>query len=506
MGQVLYRKYRPQKFDQVIGQEFVVTTIKNQIKSNKIAHSYLFSGPRGVGKTTVARLLAKAVNCSDHQDGEPCGKCQNCIAFDENSAIDIVEMDGASHNGVDNVRENIIEAIKMAPSNGRYRVFIIDEVHMLTGQAFNALLKTLEEPPEHAVFIMATTEPHKVPDTIKSRCQHFNFSRIAQEKLFKKLKDITEQEDVKIADEILWKIVELSCGYARDAESLLGQILSLNKAEVTVEEAVLILPTDNNKQAIDFIKNLEEKKLTVCMDYINSLSDQGVDFKIFTSDLLKVVRQTIKKYINDGENTKALQLNQILKGLMEVSYDIRRSDVAQLPLEIFVVEYCLQNNNQVSGKKKTTEDTERKKSNLEKAKEDNIHNEDKSHDKEEINVVNSESGVKTGQTNNEPVFELEELKAKWGRCCEIVSRSNIALPLVLQKGEPIAVYGNRVHIAFRHSFHFETMSQKKNLELLREAINEVMGTAVEVMPIFEQDEAEKVVGDLAQAFGGTIID
>ena len=230
MQSTLYRKYRPQTFKEVVGQNHIKTTIQSELESGKIAHAYLFSGPRGLGKTTMARLFAKAVNCLNRKEGEsePCNVCDACKEVIEAKSLDVIEIDAASHTGVDNVRENIINNSRFTPTSRKYKVFIIDEVHMLSTAAFNALLKTLEEPPAHAIFILATTEIHKVPQTIISRCQHFDFRKVSENDIFKRLSLIVTQEGKSVDKSVLESIAYYAEGCIRDAESLLGQILSLD--------------------------------------------------------------------------------------------------------------------------------------------------------------------------------------------------------------------------------------------------------------------------------------
>ena len=297
MSNVLYRKYRPQKLADIIGQKHIVQTLFNAIKNNHLGQAYLFTGPRGTGKTSVARILAKTINCQDLKDVQACGKCFNCLTITAGRSLDIIEIDAASHTGVDNVRE-IIEAIKLPPTSLKFKVYIIDEVHMLSTGAFNALLKTLEEPPAHVIFILATTEIHKVPETIISRCQRFDFSRLPIQNIIEKLSLIAKSEEIKISPESLEMIALASEGGMRDAESLLGQIMALEDKNITVKEVEEILGT-TDRQSVGVIAgmiiNSETEK---AIEKINALFADGYDLEIFTKSLINYFRQLMLLKIN----------------------------------------------------------------------------------------------------------------------------------------------------------------------------------------------------------------
>ena len=244
----LYRKYRPITFDDVVGQDTIVKTLKNAIENNKLAHAYLFCGPRGTGKTSIAKLLAKTVNCTS--DGEkPCGKCQNCLDIQESSHPDVVEMDAATNNGVDEIRE-LIEKVKYAPMQGKYKVYIIDEVHMITPNAFNALLKTLEEPPEYCIFVLCTTEPHKILPTIVSRCQRFDFNKIPNQVIKGRLRQVVNAENIKCDENALQLISELAEGGMRDALSILDQCIAYCEDNVTAILNIQNIPIKNNNNQL----------------------------------------------------------------------------------------------------------------------------------------------------------------------------------------------------------------------------------------------------------------
>ncbi|MFH2018535.1 MAG: DNA polymerase III subunit gamma/tau [bacterium] len=291
----LYRKYRPQTFENVIGQTHIIQTITNEISMGRVAQAYLFSGSRGVGKTTTARLLAKAMNCQNRKDGkfEPCEECLSCKEITGGRSIDVIEIDAASQTGVDNVRENIIENAQFKPTASKFKIFIIDEVHMLSNSSFNALLKTLEEPPAHAIFILATTELHKLPDTVISRCQRFNFKKIKFDDMLKRLEELAKSEGVKIDKDVLKRIINKSDGCLRDAESLLGQIFSLNIKKITTEDAQMILPTADAETVLNYVECLIQKNAGDAIRTVNHLGESGASLDQFAHDLFEILRLMI---------------------------------------------------------------------------------------------------------------------------------------------------------------------------------------------------------------------
>ena len=290
MYQALYRKYRPKSFEDVVGQEVIVQTLTNAVKNDMVSHAYLFNGPRGTGKTSIAKIYAKILNCNDLNDMKACEKCDSCTQINNNQNIDVIEIDAASNNGVDEIRE-IRNKIGLVPSNSKYKIYIIDEVHMLTNQAFNALLKTLEEPPKHIIFIFATTEPHKIPTTILSRCQRFDFKKIHDEKIVKRLKQIVEIEQIKITDEALKEIAFLSDGGLRDSISLLDQAISYSDDEITVQNIHDINGSITKEEVRSLINYLCDKNLEECLKSIESYDANG-------KSMSKIVRSVIEELKN----------------------------------------------------------------------------------------------------------------------------------------------------------------------------------------------------------------
>jgi len=355
---VLYRKYRPKTFGEIVGQEHIIKTLTNALKLDKIAHAYLFTGVRGTGKTSVARLLAKAVNCLERKNSEPCNKCQACEEINQNKSMDLVEIDAASNRGIDEIRE-LRDGIKFSPSSLKYKVFIIDEVHMLTREAFNALLKTLEEPPAHVIFILATTEIHKVPQTIISRCQKFDFHKLTLDEIVERLNWIANQEKVKIEKSALELIAVNADGSVRDGESLLGQIMSMEDKNITLEEVQSILGIVDIKAVQDLVQYLIEKENGKAISHINDISNHGYDLIQFTKSLIgylrkmmilkvdpnlsklvtiELTKEQISGIVQQSEKFTSTDLIKFIRLFIQAGNEIKLADFPQLPLELAIVE------------------------------------------------------------------------------------------------------------------------------------------------------------------------
>lgn len=287
----LYRTYRPSTFDEVAGQQHIVRTIKNALRTGKIAHAYLFAGPRGTGKTTMARLLAKALNC-ENGIGCQCNECKNCKAINEGTHPDVLEIDGASNNGVDEIRE-LIDKVKYGTILGRYKVYIIDEVHMITPGAFNALLKTLEEPPEHVIFIMATTEPHKILPTILSRCQRYDFSKVSDDDIKMRIKTVLDAEGIQSNDEAINLIVSLADGGMRDALSILDQVLAYSSDHLNVEDILDMFALESTEEKIALINSIANGDVVDVLNRLNDYVSRGTDIKRLTNDLLMILKDLL---------------------------------------------------------------------------------------------------------------------------------------------------------------------------------------------------------------------
>jgi DNA polymerase-3 subunit gamma/tau len=504
MSLALYRKYRPQSWSDLTGQNHIKVTLKNEIESDKISHAYLFTGPRGIGKTTTARLFAKAINCLNRKEGEsePCNKCDSCLELVIGNDLDIMEIDAASHTGVDNVRENIIANARFTPVKRKFKVFIIDEVHMLSISAFNALLKILEEPPSHAIFILATTEVHKVPATIISRCQRFDFKKINIEELVNRLSWICQQEKVRVSKNVLNSIARASEGSLRDAESLLGQVLSLGDKEISEEEASLIIPASNYNLVLELLDDLIYKNIEKSIGLINRLVDEGVDLLQFTDDLLEFLRKIIlakisgnlKDYsleVDDEMEKKTMEISKefsvadlviLIKLFSEKKFEIKTAAIPQLPLEIAIIEYC------------SRADKEKDSGPGGDSRPPKLKNEQGIPIAGNVTEVKSQAGDKSGaksatlkidnlsKAGSSLKVKLAEIRDKWHNFIVRMQDQNASLVFILKVAEPIALEGNILKIGFKYKFHLQHVNQAKVKEVIEKVLKDFFGEQIFMEP------------------------
>lgn len=509
----LYRKYRPQKFADLIGQEHLVQTLTNEIATGTIAHAYLFSGPRGIGKTTMARLLAKAVNCENRgqDDFEPCNECSSCKEISASRNIDVIEIDAASNTGVDNVRENIIDNAQFKPTKSKYKIFIIDEVHMLSTSSFNALLKTLEEPPAHVVFVLATTELHKLPATIVSRCQRFNFKKIPEDIMIKKLQAIAENEKVKVDKEVLRRVIAKSDGCMRDAESLLGQVMSLNLKKIGPDEAASILPLADIETALEYVKAIADYDTAGALAVIDRLIKEGANLDQFAFDVIAVLRAIMiaasgqsafgddytekdrKKIRELAAALESGRLIRLIDAAIQRRHEIKQAPVPQLPLELLAVEF--------SGKKDDTgtpaaPPAERK---IEKTPASSPKSEPKNAEPAPAAVTKSEV---------QPLI-IEEVKLKWQEVINKLSESMRSLTFVLKMAEVVGIEGDKIFISVPYSFHKEKVDEIKCKKAIEDCLGDLLSRRVvvscrvseQVLPAANDPE----LTNLAAEFGGEVV-
>lgn len=525
----LYQKYRPQKFQDLIGQPHIVQTIINEIKNNKITQAYLFFGSRGIGKTTLARLLAKSLNCEKRQasDYEACADCTTCQEITNSRHIDVIEIDAASHTGVDNVRENIIANAQFRPTKAKYKIFIIDEVHMLSASAFNALLKTLEEPPKHVIFILATTELHKLPATIISRCQRFNFKKIPYADMLKRLQNICDQEKIKVDEPVLAKIINKSDGCLRDAESLLGQILSLNLKKITAADTEIILPTSNVETILQFIAYLWQKQTKSAIDLLQQLVTEGVNLEQFTYDLIELLRllmilqidktkdiqldysqtdlKTIKKM---ATKVTTRELIRLIESVLIRRLEIKTAPIPQLPLELLVVESSLEKHLEIANP------NEKIPNQLEPTADKTVEKNDKPAVKKETNkritiIKNKLSSL----TSKKPLkTSLEQIKTVWPQIIEKIIQDNHSLSFILKMSELDSLTKTGVlTLAVPYSFHQDKLTEDKTKQLIEETLTEVLAEKITMDCVVSNGfnntnlSADQEITKLATDFGGEVV-
>ncbi len=525
----LYHKYRPQMFYSVVGQEHIVTTLMNQVATNKVAHAYLFSGPRGVGKTTLARILAKAINCPDRKQGdtEPCNLCNPCEEIRGSRSIDVIEIDAASHTGVDNVRENIIENAQFKPTKSPFKIFIIDEVHMLSTSAFNALLKTLEEPPKHVMFILATTELHKLPETIISRCQRFDFKRVNFDTLKKHLTSIAKEEEIKIDSDVIERIINKSDGCVRDAVGLLDQIMATGEKKITAETASLVLPNTNAETTLAFLTALVDRDAPNALQIIQKLADDGIDFAQFNKDLIELTRLLLlsksgvklDNYSTDLDEKAKKEVKKLADKLapadpvllldifMTRGNQIKLSPIPQMPMEMGVIEWVTEekdntNGPQTGGPANDTNSNDQTPTN----KTQNTNNKTQEKDGEPKKTIVER--VKEMVTKA-PGFTLADVNAKWGEFLTKVEKQFPSLSFILKMSEIIGLDGETIKINVQYNFHRDKIMEKpcqRNLEAL---LSEVLGDNARIEASTQaKDETAPVsneLQDLASSLGGEVV-
>lgn len=391
----LYRKYRPQTFEEVVGQQYVTKILKNTIDRNMTSHAYLFSGPRGTGKTTIAKLIAKLLNCESPINDIPCEKCPSCIAFNEKNHPDIIEMDAASNNGVDEIRE-IRNKVTLMPSISKYKVYIIDEVHMLSIGAFNALLKTLEEPPQHVIFILATTELYKVPATIISRCQCFNFEKISEEDIVKKLKYIVEKENIKVEEEVLNLIAKYSDGGLRDAINLLDK-LTCCSTNITIDDFYEIKGIVKEEELFDIVSALVNGNTKEALEKLDYLGKKGKNLILFATELIEYLKNMLISNNTYGlDKDKIFEMIDILNDTVN---NMKNSCYQKVLLEVafLKVENLLKNIEIVDNEEKAVKKEELQEKPKEKQKEDINNN------------VEKENEIEANKSN-EQIFEINKIR------------------------------------------------------------------------------------------------
>lgn len=509
---VLARKWRPQNFDDVTGQEHITTTLKNAILSGRIGHAFLFTGPRGVGKTSCARILAKSLNCQDGSTVTPCQVCSSCREITEGRSLDVMEIDGASNTGVDNIRD-LRENVKFAPSSGRFKIYIIDEVHMLSDAAFNALLKTLEEPPPHVKFIFATTLPHKVLSTVISRCQRFDFRRIPILKIIEKLERIIKEEGLKINKDVLFAIARASEGSMRDAESILDQLTSFTKDKISLAETVSLLGIVDQQSLSEITDRIIERDAIGALRFLDLLISQGKDISQLLVNLIEHFRNLMIAKVTKFDQDKLLDLPE------NISKDIIRQSQYFSLEEIFSIFNLLLNTQEMSKKIESLRiPLEIALLKLTKAKaQDNEVNTTQPQTPKE-NIQNSDTPkVADDKANGSlvPPVDLDIIKKSWRDVIQHMSKIKMSVATYLQEGQPTKLENNILTITFpkNSSFHKEALERKGNHLIIENAFKESISSNLKIVfalsnenkPELPPEQDEPSVKSALDTFKGRLI-
>jgi len=462
--QTLYRKWRPQTFQEVVGQEHIRRTLEGAVRSGRIAHAYLFCGPRGTGKTSMARILAKAVNCAAEPERRPCGECPSCQSIAQGSAIDLIEIDAASHTGVDNIRE-LREKVGFAPNEARYKVYVIDEVHMLSTSAFNAFLKTLEEPPPHAIFILATTDPQKVPPTVLSRCQRFDFHRIPTAEIAAHLERVSRAEGLEVEEEAQKLIARRSTGSLRDAVSMLDQLVAYRGQKILASHVRSILGLAPSGAVAELAGHIAAGRVGEGLTLIGRVIGEGVNPQEFCRQVVDYLRGLV--LVKCGLDEELLEVGEealsemrdiaVRLSLEEAAKVLRRFEEAsvrtgfsgsqsQLPLELALVEAALAN-------------------------------------------AGGEAKVGLPALEPEEKAGLERVQEVWPQVLEVLE--NPLLRALLKTSRPLAVEDRSIVIGFRYPFHLERIEAANGKAQLEQVLSQLLGASYTVRCILAREELEE---------------
>lgn len=510
--QALYRVWRPNRFDDLIGQHHVTTTLQNAMIHEKLSHAYLFTGPRGTGKTTVARLIAKTMNCEKAPTPEPCNECVNCLSIMDGSNPDVIEIDAASHRGIDNIRD-LRDKVKYAPSQAKIKVYIIDEVHMLSTEAFNALLKTLEEPPRHVMFILATTEPHKLPGTIISRCQRFDFKQISNQAMVERMKMITEQEGVKADDYALALVARAAEGGMRDALSILDQVIAFSENEITIDDVLAVTDTVSDTFLSQTVTAFLNQHVEEALRIVNEVIDNGKDPMRFIEDLIFYLRdlllyQTAPSLVDVQERASrddafrklAEQatkpwLYSVIEMLNDSQQNMKWTTNKRVFLEVAFVKIC--HHQQVNNE--LLEELQKKVNALEsevmRLKNEGIPTSEKS-----SKALSQERLIQRPSRVRKQTFvevenmlksaskqALSKLQSVWGTVMETIRKEKISAHAWLKDSRPVACSDDTFLLAFPYEMHSQMASKEQIRTTVEQAVHHIYKQPLRMLTIVDSD-------------------
>ncbi|WP_044641465.1 DNA polymerase III subunit gamma/tau [Risungbinella massiliensis] len=516
--QALYRVWRPQRFSDLIGQEHITQTLMNALQESKFSHAYLFSGPRGTGKTSAAKLFAKAVNCENGPQAEPCNECHACKSIQAGSSLDVVEIDAASNRGVDEIRD-LRENVRYAPTDVRYKVYIIDEVHMLTTEAFNALLKTLEEPPSHVIFILATTEPHKLLPTILSRCQRFPFRRIQLEKMVSRLSYICEREEVDFEESALWAIARLADGGMRDALSMLDQAISFG-AGVVKEETIHAMVGSVSPIAIwNLLRDVLETNTQSALEKVDSFIQDGLEPDKLIQDCTLLCRDILlsktsasqerdypflEKEISYIQTLSVSRLTSVMEELLQASQQLKWTPYPRIFLEMLIIRLAQ------TDQELADWNTLQKKVTLLERQVEQLSTKGLPVQSSQVKQAETAPELKPPSVQSKPARSpassvaitnklqgfgtdgLPEIKRGWNQVLHKVKEEKITVHAWLVDGEPVAVRGAEVLVAFRSKIHRDTTEKAMNRQLIEHIMRQVYAKPYQLKTIMLTQWEESV--------------
>ena len=487
-------KWRPQDFNSIVGQNHIVNTLKSAIEKNRLAHAYLFAGPRGVGKTSTARILAKSLNCKSGPTLTPCQKCPSCLEIIQGRSLDVIEIDGASNRGIDEIRA-LRENVKFTPSSGKFKVYIIDEVHQITPDGFNALLKTLEEPPEFVKFIFATTHPHKIMPTILSRCQRLDFRRISVIEIIAQLERIVKAEKISVDKEVLFAVAKASDGSLRDAESILDQLVSFSKDQISLKDVVSVLGLVEQDAFFGLVDKIIKKDPHQALTIFNKLMDSGKDAGVFLSNLIEHFRNLMVARVTKADmkiidlpqeacdrylkQSQAFSLEELFADfniLVNTQEMAKRLNSLRIPIEIALVSLSCDKSQSAIKQKPVT-------------KKDNV-----SLDAEEDPAVEVER-IQQAPVDNSSLgqeISIDVIKNIWQKLIDTLAGIKMSVSTYLNEGELLNVQGNVLVVSFpkNYSLHKETLEEKGNKDLVEKVASELSHSKLKVNFVLSKEDKQ----------------